>query len=319
MNVKSVWLKTLAVTLLCAGLVRSQERIIAPSGQASAPSILPSPIYGPATQSTAGQSMPYSQSGSMPAGQSQTQTSTSGGYNGAPGTTPPATTDDGGWLSSWILYGRPCCCFPLDGNPIGNELYLRSGISELIGAKNLSETLRPGWDIEGGFRVSFFNHEATAAWVVDVGLSNEFNTANSNRAFTLHNVLAGIAGDTEIPRVSLVIKNVNRTSFNYGGGREWYLQGSATDNCHPSWRVGTDIGGRWGSMKMNFENFPHRTEEFLGTYADVHTDYVFPWKCYEFFAGFRIEWDYEFAHHILQANDTEITEFNFLFEGGIRF
>ena len=183
----------------------------------------------------------------------------------------------------------------------------------------MTEVLNPGWDIEGGFHVSFFNHDESAAWTVDLSLSNEFNTASSNHAFRVHNVLAGVSGEVLIPQIDVVIKNMDRTSFNYGVGREWYFWDCATDDSHTNWRWGFDIGGRWGTTKMNFENFPHRTEAFTGVYTDFHVDYMFPWRCYIWFAGLRVEWDYDFIHHILQNSDTEITEFNFILEAGMRY
>src|SRR4051812_15602535 len=61
-------------------------------------------------------------------------------------------------LSDWILGTKPGCCGPVGGDgPIRGELYLRGGPSLPVEGAYFGHTLKPGWDIDGGGRVLFFN------------------------------------------------------------------------------------------------------------------------------------------------------------------
>src|SRR5262249_43411797 len=79
--------------------------------------------------------------------------------------------------SSWPLYPRPPpCSGPIGCNgPIGSEVYARSGIAFPVGGGIFGAILEPGWLVQGGGRVLFFNPEVDAAWTVDLSLSNVRN------------------------------------------------------------------------------------------------------------------------------------------------
>jgi hypothetical protein len=99
-------------------------------------------------------------------------------------------------ISSWLAYPRsPGCCGPLGGNgPIGGEIFLRAGISYPFGGSVLENSLRDGWDIDGGVRSLFFDRELKAAWTVSVGLSNIFSQGQANPpTIILNNVKTGVA------------------------------------------------------------------------------------------------------------------------------
>src|SRR5262249_36341350 len=76
-------------------------------------------------------------------------------------------------LSKWITYEHCDCCGPIGGNgPIRADLYIRNGPSVPVEGPLLGQVLRTGWDVAGGGRSLFFNPQCTAAWTVDLGVSN---------------------------------------------------------------------------------------------------------------------------------------------------
>src|SRR5262249_34990144 len=67
----------------------------------------------------------------------------------------------------------PNCCGPIGGDgPLGYEIYVRAGPSFVVSDNRFSKTLETGWDIEGGARALFFDPDRTAAWTIDLGISN---------------------------------------------------------------------------------------------------------------------------------------------------
>src|SRR5438067_1285678 len=163
-------------------------------------------------------------------------------------------------LSQWIVStSPPDCCGPLtDHNPLKTELYLRSGWVLPFGDGQLARSLRSGWGIEGGARTLFFNDPGDAAWVIDLGLTNFYNHANDHPATVQLLNIRGTdaAGNvTTIPSQLATIRSLNRTYVNAGFGREWYLFGGAAGTrdtpCPASWRVGLDLGGRWGTEQLS--------------------------------------------------------------------
>jgi hypothetical protein len=65
--------------------------------------------------------------------------------------------------------------------PIMAELYVRNGPSIPVGGGVLGAVLNTGWMFQGGARSLFFNPEMTKAWVVDVGISYNFNQSVGDR------------------------------------------------------------------------------------------------------------------------------------------
>lgn len=95
-------------------------------------------------------------------------------------------------LSQWIVGCKePGCCGPVGGSgPIQAELYVDSGLTFSFADGVFGHTLRsPGWDIGGGGRSLFFNPEETAAWIIDLGISN---IRNQGRNPTYEVPLSGI-------------------------------------------------------------------------------------------------------------------------------
>jgi hypothetical protein len=128
----------------------------------------------------------------------------------------------------------------------------------------------------------------------------------------------------------VTIKDLNRTFVNLAGGREWYLYGNA-EKCDgtcstcgeggPSfkWKAGFDVGGRYGSAKLELHETRHRTDTIGGVLIGLHSDVEVPCGCCCIFqAGVRVEWDYTFMD-ILQNNITDVQDVNLLFTAGVRY
>jgi hypothetical protein len=261
-------------------------------------------------------------------------------------------------LSNYITYQRPDCCGPIGGDgPIQMELYSRAGASLPIGNTLFTHTLQNGWMIEGGGRSLFFNPNMDAAWTVDLGLSNTWNHGEHPEfQFGLNNIfvpfaasatsfppLANFAIGTFVPNGPTSIKTVtptsgpsagtgipvftapgvtihylNRTFVNLSFGKEWYLMGSAHD-CGQKWRVGFDVGGRYGSAKLALNELRHRTGVIEGTFLALHTDVEYPCCSVVFTAGLRAEWSYTFSEILQEQNDTNFHEINLMATAGVRF
>lgn len=254
-----------------------------------------------------------------------------------PGGGPPAFTgpEQGGasvppgqtrTLSTWILGERaPGCCGPLGCNgPIDAEVYLRSGFAFQLDGGVFGHSLDHGWTIEGGARTLFFNPAADRAWVVDLGLSNTFNTAaNSDLQVTLFNVRvpnASNQGGTQVlAQVTGNVHNLNQTFVNMSGGREWYLRGNALDCRGTNWRVGFDAGGRYGTARMDFQGITHRTDTLGGLFIAAHSDVEIPCGGCVFQAGIRTEYGYTWSDLLQRQNDGDIQQIQLLFTLGARF
>jgi hypothetical protein len=298
MSMKSVCLGGLVVTLLGLGVVR---------GQGPGPS-QGAPYYSGSMSGSMGSSMGGGGSTLPP-------------VLTTPADTPPATTGVA-HLSSWITYPRaPGCCGPLGANgPIGSDVYLRTGISIPTGSGPLGNSLETGWEIQGGGRLLLFNPAVDAAWIVDLSVSNVQNHASDRtRTVTLVNVPA-FGGATILPTLDVSPAALNRTYVNFGIGREWWLLGSA-DNCHDlaNWRAGIDVGGRYGTAKLEFNEIRHTTDVIGGFYLAVHTDLEIPCGGCIFLAGIRGEYSYTWSDILQRQNDADIQEISILFSLGARF
>jgi len=244
----------------------------------------------------------------------------------------PAPT--GPRLSDYLLGVKPDCCGPVGRNgPISFEPYVRSGPSIVLMNGFLAKTLETGWEVEGGGRSLFFNLEGTAAWTADIGISDIYNQGqHSDRVAHLNSIIAqepnGIGGTTptRVFGVPVTIKDLNRTYVNASLGREWYLWGSAA-NCAgcgnigdgANWRVGMDLGGRWGTEKLDLHEITHRTEVIEGLFAAVHTDLEIPCGGWLIVVGGRIEWGNTWMHTILQDVPENLQNIDVLVTLGIRY
>jgi hypothetical protein len=229
--------------------------------------------------------------------------------------------------SRWLLYERaPGCCGPTgEYGPIGYEIYLRSGIAFPVASKGLGDTLDNGWDIEIGARTLFFNPGADAAWTADVGIGNVYNrVGDRSHKFQLHNVgpnqllvINGITIGNHDPIVTG--SDLNRTFVNLAGGREWYLWGSAEQDGYANWRMGVDVGGRYGTEKLDLNETRHLTDTIGALFVAAHTDLEIPWGQVLLELGLRVEYGYTWTDILQRQNIADVQDLNLLFTAGMRF
>jgi hypothetical protein len=248
---------------------------------------------------------------------------------------PPGSVPD-----PWITYDRPGCCGPIGADgPIDSELYSRSGVSIPTAHDVLHDSLNAGWATEVGGRALFFNKDTTAAWTGDLGIDYTYNDAGGGHQFLLNVPFVTTVTDpntfqtitkTVIGSLPTTIRDYQRVAFAIAGGREWYLMQPAY--CPGShWRIGTDIGGRWGTsrLELNDLSFPnmvlfrHLSDVYGAVTVSGHTDLELQigpasW----FLVGFRVEWAYDWSDILKNATvhqSSNLNEVNLLFNTGFRF
>jgi hypothetical protein len=255
-------------------------------------------------------------------------------------------------LSSWITYEGPACCGPIGGSgPVRMETYLRIGPEFPLGDGVFGKALVTGWMIEGGARSLFFDVDRQAAWTVDLSISNTFNhTTDAPTFFSILNkpVLVSTSSVTGTPQTAranfipgvrritrlhpnsqtdfdfnapgVSVKSLNRTGANVYVGREWYLWGSGCSCDSTNWRVGCDVGGTWGTEKVELRELRHRTGVYEGINLAVHSDWEFPCNCgCIFMAGVRLQWDHQWSEVLQGQNDADLMDLNLLFTFGVRY
>lgn len=292
MSIKSIFPCALVLAVAAAGASRAQERLLYPAPQAvSAPS---APAAPPAE-------------GAEPSQPGQTE---------------------------WIRYSRPNCCGQIGGDgPISSELYFQAGLAFPMGGGPIPHSLNSaGWMVQGGGRVLFFNPEADKAWVVNLGGSVIRNYGDSDLKIPLFllfpqiNPLTGqvtrdpVTGQALAIRrnIEVTLREVTRTYFNFGAGRDWYLWAPA-NSAESKWRVGIELGGRIGAGKAEFNEINHRNDNLWGAYVSAHSDWEWPCGACTYVAGLRFDWGYSWWGILQKQNDADITDINLLFNVGVRF
>jgi hypothetical protein len=218
----------------------------------------------------------------------------------------------------------PRCCGPIGCNgPIGYEPYVRGGLVLPVSGNVFGRALDAGWAIEAGGRSLFFDPEMDSAWTVDLSLAN-FNNTSGDRTttHTLLNVQESSAlGTTTVARLDAALKSLNRTTVNVAGGREWWLWGTAEcGRDEPNLRVGFDVGGRYGTAKLDLENGGrHRTDVISGLFASIHSDLEAPLGGCTLVAGVRGEWGYTWTDILQRQNNGDVEDLNLLFTFGVRY
>jgi hypothetical protein len=227
-------------------------------------------------------------------------------------------------LSQWIVGTDPDCCGPLsDRTPLQTELFIRSGFSFILGDGQLHDSLDDGWAIEGGGRALLFNERDDAAWSLELGLLNIHNLSDNAPPVTLLNFLVrSQQGRVIVPEQQVHVTALNRTVLTLGGGREWYLFGSARgtrDGEGARWRIGADAGGRYGTAKVEFAEIRHFTDVIAGAYVAVHSDVDIPCGCCTFYGGLRIEYDRTWSDILQIQNKSDLDGINLLLTFGVRY
>jgi len=100
------------------------------------------------------------------------------------------------------------------------------------------------------------------------------------------------------------VHNINRASAGLGLGREWYIWQPATDDgC--KWRLGADLGGRYGSERANFNEFGHTVDVVGSLYASAHSELEFLCGHILVHAGLRLEWSYTWSDVLQRNSDSQ--------------
>jgi hypothetical protein len=315
MSAKSIVSRAVILAVLGGWTARAAAQTPEISGQVP-PEQLPAPT-APATSPLPAVMTPPSQIPAMRAG------------------LPPGSVPD-----PWITYDRPGCCGPIGADgPIDSELYLRTGPSIATGNSIIRRSENTGWMAEVGGRTLLFNRETTAAWTGDFGISYTYNDAGGNIAFPLlvpFNVTTTnpltLQTTTTVQRVPLQvsIRDYQRVAPTFAFGREWYI-GQPAYCLGSHWRVGADIGGRWGTSRLELNDmsipgrvdFRHLSDVYGSALVSIHSDLEFPLTaCSWLIVGARAEWAYNWSDILKdafprQASDTQ--EINLLLNVGIRF
>lgn len=239
------------------------------------------------------------------------------------------------------------CCGPFGANgPIVYELYARTGPSLLVGEATAGSVLKNwGWNVAGGGRSLFMDKSGDAAWVLDLGVGYTYHGGDRE---TIINVLptprfVGEQTDADIRRqnasaqtvqpttnintpIPVVVQRLMLTTFNYGVGRDWWLNGPGYVGAEQCWnsRVGFDVGGRWGTAHAEFlpvstdVQFFRRQGITHSVYLGTHWNAEVPMGAWILFGGVRAEWGKTWTN-LLPPNDGDLQDVNLLLTAGVRF
>jgi hypothetical protein len=248
---------------------------------------------------------------------------------------PPGSVPD-----PWITYDRPGCCGPIGADgPIDSEIYARTGPSIPTGNSIIRKSENTGWMFEGGARSLLFNRDTTAAWTGDLGIAYTYNNAGGNIVFPLiipfnvttfsQTTFQNVTTVQRIP-VPVSIRDYQRVAPTFAFGREWYIgQPAYCPGSH--WRVGADVGGRWGTSRLDLNDvtrrdrvdYRHISDVYGAALISIHSDLEIPVSaCSWFIVGARAEWAYNWSDVLRdalprQGSDTQ--EINLLLNVGLRF
>jgi hypothetical protein len=230
-------------------------------------------------------------------------------------------------LDDYMTYRRPGSCFcPIGANgPIQTDLYFRAGPNFIVGGGTYGHTLGAGYEVQGGARALFFGPQRTSAWVVDLGIVNDYNRGHHSEVqVPLTVIVPGPFGSTltsfgsnGLPGVTIV--DLNRTYASLGLGKEWWLAPSAdAPGCKLRW--GIDGGGRYGAEKGDFNEIRHRTDTIGAVYAALHADLEYTCGCCcTLSVGVRTEYSYTFADILQSQNNSDVQDVSVMLTLGVRF
>lgn len=237
-----------------------------------------------------------------------------------------------GSYASPFLTDKNGCCGPLGGNgPVTYEITAFTG-PNYVGGSDLADRLSMGWMVGASARTLYFNRESTAAWALDLGLSYTFNKGHEDDplfALDKGSTTTDQFGQTTTTPPTIkqfALRNLNRTSFNYGIGRDWWFWGPGAAGYESSWnlRWGANFGGRWGTAHVDMvpaddpEGYFRRQKVYLGVYGDVHFDWEVPVGGWIWFSGLKLQYGYDWMN-IIPPLDSNISNVNFLMQTGVRF
>ncbi len=224
------------------------------------------------------------------------------------------------------------CCGPVGANgPVTYELYARTGPSLIVGGSPaFSGALRNGWNVTGGGRSLLFNQAGDAAWYLDLGLGFTYTRGDQSRVL---NIFAPQPTDPNTGNLQgpdqinpFRVRDLFRTTFNYGIGRDWWLNGPGNLGAECDWnsRIGLDVGGRWGTNHVNLvpvanpDGYLRRSGISHGVYLGANWDWEKPLGAWILFGGVRAEWGYTWMN-LIPPQDGNLQDVNLLLTLGVRF
>lgn len=230
----------------------------------------------------------------------------------------PADAPVNALVPSWSTVGSHSlqnnnCCGPVGGNgPIGQEVYVRYGLTYAQGNSMLARNLKPGQTAQIGARTQLFNTEGDAAWAIDAHVAYAFNRGNGANIITL---------ETE----PVTIHSMHRTSVGLGLGRDWFLSrpGFILDSWDANFRLGGDVGGRWGAGHVNFDTpfevdgYRRRYDVFAQAFGGITATMEIPMGGWTWLIGGRAEADYMWSDLI--PRDASFYQYSFMGMLGVRY
>jgi hypothetical protein len=254
------------------------------------------------------------------------------------GQPPPPPVDvpaypPGTYPSPYYVDG-PGCCSPLerDGR-IGYELYTFSGVDIPFGP-GLGARLYTGWDIGASLRTLFFDPTHTAAWTLDLGGSYTHNfgveTHNPANLLIKQQPIVNSTTGTETNQPDLLefssIHGVDRSSFNYNLGRDWWLMGRGNEGGEhgTNLRVGVWIGGQYGTAHADViplgipGAYERRQNAFEGITCGGHVTLEKPIGGWILFGGLRAQYVYDWTNIVPPINGN-FSSIDIQLQVGIRY
>ncbi len=237
-----------------------------------------------------------------------------------PAVTQPPALPAGSVCSPWSGPGGTGCCGPVGGNgPIMSEVFMRHGMNFPVAGGIFNNVTGMGYILSFGGRSLFFNPIGSKAWTVEFGIDYIYN--NGGRDYEEFDIFGMFSS----------IREHHRAAFHLAAGREIYLLTPAyQNNCN--WRVGWDVGGRFGAERVNLNvipdppnanvppiGFSRRNDTYLGVLVAFHTDFEYPLPgCRTFIAGIRTEWGYNWSE-VIPTIDVDLQDVSVMLNFGIKF
>lgn len=230
----------------------------------------------------------------------------------------------GTWVQSPVAANAPNCCGPVGAHgPIGDETYVRTGVSIPFGSGLLAKTMDAGWFTSIGSRSLFFNTEGTAAWVVDPHISFTYNNAQPSQLAFLPTQPVAVVPNP--PQEIATVRNVFRWAAGIGVGRDWYanVPGFVGGQWDAFTSYGLDVGGRWGTGHVDYQPISdatgyRRTHDVFGQmYIGGNCNINIPCGGWTLVAGARAEVGYTFSD--ISPTGGSFWEVNLLGSIGVRY
>jgi hypothetical protein len=251
------------------------------------------------------------------------------------GQAPAAPPAPGSYDGPWTGDTHPgSCCGPVGGNgPIGYELISYTGPNLPTAGGILSRRLKTGWTIGGTASTLFFNEVSDAAWNLGLGVSFTYNRGQMDKPLDVYTLAppirdnnGTILGFQPDQLNEFVIRGMFRTNFNFSIGRDWWFEGPGAVGLASgdNWRIGTDIGGRWGTAHVDLvptadpSNYFKKGSTTFGIFSGFHVMREIPFGATILYGGFRFEYGYDWTN-VIPPQGGDIFNVNFYINAGVRF